>query len=93
MHLRRIFEILRVNPRHVKSLRAEFYEAPLLTSEPAADISGFAAVRCKLSRCRWAGTAIGRDWGCIRERIEAFVLFTRALPAVGSGWDMAALAG
>lgn len=103
MHFRRIFEFLRVNPWHVKSLRAEFYEVPLLTLEPVADISGFAAVRCKFSWCRalgqncscqrWAGTAVGRDWGCIWDGIEACVLLTRALPVVGSGWDMAVLTG
>lgn len=54
MHFGRIYEFLRVNPWHVKSLRAEFYEAPLLTLEPVADVSDF--VRCKLSQC----TALGR---------------------------------
>lgn len=75
MHFRKIFEFLRVNPWHVKSLGAEFDEAPLLPLEPVADISGFAAVRCELSSSRAlgqsccsrrrAGTAVGRDWGCV----------------------------
>lgn len=57
MHFGRIYEFLRVNPWHVKSLGAEFCEAPLLTLEPVADVSDFAAVRCKLSRCRALGRA------------------------------------
>lgn len=63
MHFRRIFELLRVNAWHVKSLGAEFHEAPLLTPEPVVDISGFAAVRGKLSRYRALGqSCCSRRW-------------------------------
>lgn len=79
----------------MKSLGAEFYEAPLLTPEPVADVSDFAAVRCKLSQCRalgqscssgkWAGIVVARGWGRIWEGIEACVLVHKGSACCGVG--------
>lgn len=65
MHFRKIFEFLRVNPWHVKSLRAEFHEAPLLPLEPVVDfevllLSGVSSAGAELwGRAAAAGDGLG----------------------------------
>lgn len=87
----------------MKSLRAEFHEVPLLPLEPVVDISGFAAVRCKLSKGQSSGAELLQQemgWDCSREGLRMCLRGNPGLCAVhkgsagvGLGWDTAVLTG